>query len=343
MKKEIPTLKKMAQLLGLSISTVSRALNEHQDISAETAERVKKLAKKLNYMPNIFARGFRDHKTNMIGVIVPNIISYFTSTIIKSILLQAELKGYRVIISETNNDVRREKEMLQTMLQFGVDGILMSLSKNTKNIDPILSILSQKPLILFDKVSSKIPCTQIIINEEEATFNAIEHLINIGKKRIAIIKEFEYSYNSERRYQGYLKALKEYNIPIDERLILSTDDISLKKGKLLASQLISLKNRPDAIFSITDSAAIGVLQILKKINIRIPEEIAVIGFSNSLSSTIVEPNLTTVDQPGKRIGKIAVDRLIEEIEEPKEYLTNKTIEIQTNLIIRESTFFSRAC
>lgn len=337
MKKEVTTLKKIAQLLEVSTSTVSRALNNHPDISEETSNRVKKLAKKLNYMPNIFAKGFRQHKTNIIGVIVPNILSYFTSTILKEILLQAEFKGYRVIISESNNDVSKEKEILHTMLQFGVDGILMSLSKNTIDVDPILYALNQKPLILFDKVSSKVPCTQIIIDGEEAAFNAVEHLINIGKKRIAILKEFEQSYNSEKRFQGYLRALKTNNIDIDEKLILSTDDISLKKGRRLTGQLITLKNKPDAIFSITDAAAIGAIQTLKKFNIKIPEEIAVIGFSNSMTSTIVEPQLTTIDQPGKRIGEIAVDFLIKEIEEPKEYLSSKTIEIKTNLIIREST------
>tara|TARA_R110001592_G_scaffold17748_1_gene74219 strand:- start:403 stop:1428 length:1026 start_codon:yes stop_codon:yes gene_type:complete len=340
MKKEVTTLKKMAQLLELSTSTVSRALNNHPDISEETTKKVKNLAKKLHYMPNIFAKGFRQHKTNIIGVIVPNILSYFISTILKEILLQAEIKGYRVIISETNNDVKKEKEMLHTMLQFGVDGILMSLSKNTVNVEPILHALNQKPLILFDKVSNKVPCTQIIINGEEAAFNAVEHLINIGKKRIAILKEFEQSYNSERRFQGYLRALQTNNIPVDNKLILSTDDISLKKGRILTSQLISLKEKPDAIFSITDAAAIGAIQTLHKFNIKIPEEIAVVGFSNSLNSTIIEPKLTTVDQPGNRIGEIAVNYLIKEIENPKEYLASKTIEIKTNLIIRESTLIS---
>lgn len=338
MKKEVTTLKKIAKLLDVSVSTVSRALNDHPDISEETAIRVKRLANKLNYMPNIFAKGFRQHKTNIIGVIVPNIVSYFTSTIIKEIIQKAEAKGYRVIVSESDNDVKREKEMLHTMLQFGVDGILMSITKNTVDVDPILYALNQKPLILFDKVSSKIPCTQIIVNGEEAAYNAVEHLINIGKKRIAILKEFEQSYNSEKRYQGYLRALKTHDIPIDERLILSTDDINLKKGRRLTNQLLSLQEKPDAIFSITDAAAVGAIQALKKFKIKIPEEIAVVGFSNSLSSTIVEPQLTTIDQPGKRIGEIAVDAIINEIEEPQEYITSKTIEIKTNLIVRDSTF-----
>ena len=135
MKKEVTTLKQLAQILELSTSTFSRALNDHPDISSETREKVQKLASKMNYMPNIFAKGFRKHKTNIIGVIVPNVTHYFTSTIVKEILRESELKGYRVIISESNNDVKKEKEMLLTMLQFGVDGILMSLSKMTKNIE----------------------------------------------------------------------------------------------------------------------------------------------------------------------------------------------------------------
>lgn len=337
MKKETTSLKKLAQELNLSVSTISRALNDHPDISDSTKTKVQKLAAKLNYVPNIFAKGFRQHKTNIIGVIVPNITHYFTSTILKGILEEASLKGYRVIISESNNDAVKQTEMLKTMLQFNVDGILMSISKVTRQVDDILRIIDNVPLILFDKASNKIPCSQVVINEEESAYNAIEHLINIGKKRIAIIKENEYSYNSERRYAGYLRALKEHNIPIDEKIIISVDDISLRQGKRMTNLLLSIKNKPDAIFAITDSAAIGVIQTLKKFNIKIPEEIAVIGFSNSINSTIIEPMLTTIDQPGERMGATAVKYMIEEIENPND-IGNKTIELKGNLIIRDSTF-----
>lgn len=338
MKKEIVTLKKIAQTLDLSTSTVSRALNDHPDISEATTKKVKQLAQSLNYVPNIFAKGFRKHRSNIIGVIVPNITHYFTTTMVRGILEEAAIKGYRVIISESNNDVLKQTEMLNTMMQFGVDGILASLTKMTRDIDNILPILNKVPLILFDKVSNKIPCTQITINDEEAAYNAIEHLINIGKKRIAIIKEREFSYTSEKRFSGYLKALKDHDIEIDEKLIISVDDISLIQGKRMANHLLSIKNRPDAIFAITDSAAIGVIQTLKKFNINIPEDIAVVGFSNSSHSIIIEPKLTTVDQPGEKIGKNAVKYLIEEIESTTDILTNKMIEIKGNLIIRDSTF-----
>ena len=338
MKKGVITLKELAQKLNLSISTISRALNDHPDISKSTKEKVKGLALKLNYAPNIFARGFRLHKTNIIGVIVPSITHYFTSTILKGVLEEAEIKGYRVIISESNNNMTKQAEMLRTMVQFGVDGILMSLSKTSQNIRQILTTLDSVPLVLFDKVSDKIPCTQIVINEDEAAFNAVEHLINTGKKRIAIIKETENSYSSRKRYAGYLRALKENNLPIYEKLILSTEDISLLEGKRMATLLLSMKNKPDAVFAITDNAAIGVIKILKKFNIKIPKEIAVVGFSNSLSSTIIEPKLTTIDQPGKRIGSVAVKYLIDEIESPNDSISNKTIKIKTNLIVRGSSF-----
>ncbi len=338
MKKELTTLKQIAKKLDLSTSTISRALNDHPDISETTKKKVKKIAQELNYVPNLFAKGFRQHKTNIIGVIVPNITHYFTTTIIRGILEESASKGYRVIVSESNDDVIKQTEMLKTMMQFGVDGILMSLSKMTRNVENVLQILNSLPLILFDKVSNKIPCTQVRINDEDAAYNAIEHLINIGKKRIAIIKESEFSYNSEKRFAGYLRALKEHNIPIDDKIILSCEDINIEQGKILTNILLSLKNRPDAIFAITDSAAIGVIKVLKKFNIKIPEEIAVIGFSNSSHSTIIEPQLTTIDQPGNRIGKTAANYLIEEIEAANESIGNKTIEIKTNLIIRDSTF-----
>ncbi|TVZ27154.1 LacI family transcriptional regulator [Gillisia sp. Hel_I_86] len=337
MKKDVTTLKKIAESLNISISTVSRALNDHQGISDQTKEKVKTLAKEMNYVPNLFAKGFRQHRSNIIGVVVSNVTHHYTTTIITGILEEAAARGYRVIISESNNDIERQAEMLNTMIQFGVDGILLSLSKLTRDIDNVLRTLNRIPLILFDKVSSKIPCTQVVINDEEAAFDAVEHLINIGKKRIAIIKEFEFSYNSEKRYAGYLKALKEHNIPIDEKIILNCEDIDLDEGKRMTNILLSLKERPDAIFAITDTAAIGCIKVLKKFNVNIPEEIAVVGFSNNANSVIIEPQLTTIEQPGNRIGKTAVQYLIEEIDTPNNVLMTKTIEIKTNLIIRAST------
>jgi len=339
-KKRNTTLKELSKVLNLSISTVSRALNDHPDISLGTKDKVKTLAKQMKYAPNLFARGFRSKETHILGVIVPNITHLFTATILKGILEEAELRGYRIIISESNNSQTKQVEMLNTMTQFGVDGVLMSLARKTTRVEEMLEVLNRLPIVLFDKVSSKIPCTQIVINEEEAAYNAVEHLIELGKQRIAIIKETENSYNSEKRYAGYLRALNQHGLPIREKIILSTEDISLDNGRRLTNILLSQKKRPDAIFAITDNAAIGAIKALHKFKVKIPEEIAVVGFSNSVYSTIISPALTTVDQPGDKIGRTAIKYLIDEIQNPKDQIITRTVEIKTSLIVRDSSFMA---
>ncbi len=338
MKKNIATLKKIAQQLELSISTISRALNNHPDISNVTKEKVNLLANKLNYTPNLFAKNFRTQKSNMIGVIVPKISHYLTATIIEGIIDESDLKGYKVIVFESKNDIKKQSDMLKTMLNFGVDGILLSLSKKTDEVESIFKIMNNIPLVLFDKVSNKIPCTQIIINEREAAFKIVEHLINSGKTKIAIIMETENSFNSQMRYEGYLQALKKYNLPIKENLIISVDNISLAQGINITRQLLLLKEKPDGIFAITDECAIGVIKALNSAKINIPKEIAVVGFSNSFGSEIVEPNLTTIEQPGNKMGQVAAKFLINEIEDSSDFVAKKTIEIQTKLIIRSSSY-----
>jgi LacI family transcriptional regulator len=336
-KKNIVTLKKIAADLGLSISTISRSLNDHPDISDETKERVKSYANKIKYIPNLFAKGFRSHKSNIIGVIIPNIEHSFTATLLRGIIQNAEINGFRVIICESFNDEQKQSELMETMIQFGVDGILLSLTKKTKNVDEILEMMEHIPLIMFDRISSKVPCTQIVIDDEDASYKAVQHLINVGKTKIAIIKESDTSNISERRYQGYLKALKENNIPINEDLIMSSENLSIEEGRRLTRNLLSCQEVPDAIFAISDEAGIGAIQELKKNRIKIPEVIAVVGFSNSKFCTVIKPNLSSVDQPGNRIGKLSVDYLIEEINSPNTTI-HKTIEIKTNLIIRKSSF-----
>ncbi len=332
------TLKVIAQQLDLSISTVSRALKDHPSISFATKELVKNCAKELNYYPNIFARGFRLHRSQVLGVIVPNISHDFTSTILKGILDEGEKLGYRIIIFESKNDEKKQEEMLETMIRFGVDGIMMSLTKKTKDISYILNIMSQVPLVLFDKVSNKVPCSQVVIDDEMAAYHAVEHLINIGKKRIAIIKETENSYNSEKRHHGYLRALNEYNLEIDDKIILSVEDISFEKGRHLGNYLLSMKKKPDGLFAITDSAAVGAIKSFSESNIKIPDQIAVVGFSNSKSCKIINPELSSVEQPGEKIGSVSLRTLIDEIENPSNEFFTKTIEIKSSLKIRKSTF-----
>lgn len=340
-KKNNVTLKDIADALGTSISTVSRSLANHKDISAKTKEIVNAKAKELNYFPNIFAQGFRKHRTHMIGVVVPNLTHYYTSTILEGILDTTEKLGYHAFITGSKNSYEKQIELINTMIHLGVDGILLSLTRDTKNVDKIIKYLEQVPVVLFDKVSRKVPCTQIIINEEQAAYNAVKHLIETGRKRIAIFKETDDSFNSMRRHEGYLRALKEYNIPVDPSLILSSKYIPLEQGRVLAETILKNPNPPDAVFCITDNCAVGALQTFKKNNISIPQEIAIVGFSNSLASKIVDPQITTVDQPGIKVGQTATQYLVDEIDNPKEnFFDYKTVEIKTRLIVRDSSFVS---
>ncbi|WP_299834706.1 LacI family DNA-binding transcriptional regulator [uncultured Tenacibaculum sp.] len=338
MKKSTATLKQIAANLQLSVSTISRALNNNANISEVTRNKVKKEATRLNYIPCSMAKSFRNRRTNIVGVIVPSITHSFTGIILKGILLETDRIGYKTIICETNDNPEKEKELLNQMLEFGVDGILISLSKFTTDLSPLLKVLEKKPIILFDKVSDKIPCTQIVTNEVAAAFSAVEHLISIGKKRIAIVKEKQGSFNSEKRFVGYLKALDQYRYPLDETLIFDVLNMSIDEGELLTEYIFGLKEKPDAIFCVTDCLAIGVIKTLNKYNVKIPDEIAVVGFSNSNYSTVIKPNLTTIKQPGQQIGKLAVKQLMEELGNDNDFFSSKSIEVNTKLIVRESTF-----
>lgn len=331
------TLKKIAKLTGFSTSTVSRALNNNSSISQKTKEKIMLCAKKHEYTPNIYARALRQKYSNTIGVLVPSISHHFTAKIIQGIVQEAENSKYKIVICESSNSHEKEIDMLNMLLNFGVDGILMSLSRKNESIDHILSMYKKVPMVLFDKVSAKVPCTQVVINEIEAAQNAIDHLIQKGKKRIAIIKEPKNSYTSEKRYIGYKNALHKNGLDIQPEYIITTSDISFDKGKIATQQLLKLKKKPDAIFAVTDSAAAGIIAILTQKGYKIPQDIAVIGFSNSKLSTIISPTLTTIDQPGKKIGKTAFNYLTEEIQSKDAILTTKTITLKTKLIIREST------
>lgn len=324
--------------LGLSVSTVSRALNNHPDISKKTRIKVQELARSYKYSPNLFAKGFRTKHTHIIGVIVPDISHYFTTTTVKGILEQGEALGYQVFVAESQNSEQKQENLLRSMTQFGVDGILLSLVREAGDILPITEIMDKVPLVMFDKVSDKVPCSQIVINEVESAFNAVEHLINTGKNRIAFLKESENSYSSNKRLEGYVKAHDHHGLVLDDKLILESHAIGREKGREMTVELLSQQHPPDAIFAVTDDVAIGAIQALNQHQIKIPDEIAVVGFSNSENSLIISPSLSTIDQPGKRIGETAVSCLVAEIESEKELKLPKRIEIATNLVIRESSF-----
>jgi len=330
----------IAKVHGVSVSTVSKALNGHSDISAVTRAAILATSKKMHYVPDTYARGLRTRKSKTIGVIIPNVLLNFNATVLKGILSSAKEFGYRVLLSESEHYLENEKETLQKMIDANVDGLLISINKESKNIDHIIRASENLPMVLFDKISDKIPLTNIIVDDEQGAFNAVEHLILQGRKKIVCICGAKNSYSSKHRLNGYLKALKKYNMTIDRELIVESDQVTIVQGALIVQRLLFNTVLFDAIFGITDNVAIGAIKALKKAGVSVPKEVSVVGFSDSDKATIVVPNLTSVSQPGESMGKIAVRYLIDEINNPVVVKTPKTIELKTILKIRESSFLN---
>ncbi len=330
-------LKDLAEILGLSTSTISKSLLGHTDVSAKTKQRVIEMARKLNYQPDLFGKALRTKKTMTIGVIIPNLVLDSSSNILKGVIESAKKSGYRVIISESQHDYFNEKEAIRFMINYKVDGILLSIARESQNIDHILDVGYDTPLVLMDKVSNKTPLTKVVVDEEIGAYKAVEHLLEQNRSRIVIIKEDSKTSNSENRFNGYLKAFRDRGIEIDQALIKECHNMTIEDGFRLTSSLFEQGIPFDGLFGLTDNVAIGAMKAIKKHGLRIPQDIAVVGFSNSKSAAIVEPSLSTVSQPCYEMGKHAVNYLIEEMKTDDGLPHNRTVELKTTLIVRDSS------
>jgi LacI family transcriptional regulator len=334
------TLKQIAETLGISITTVSKALKNYPDVSEKTKKKVLDLAQSLQYTPNSFAVNLRTKESRTIGLIIPEVVHHFFSNVINGIIAEAEKNGYLVITLQSNESVELEKKQVELLMNKRVDGIIMSLSNESNDDEHIKEILRREiPFVLFDKISKLINCSKVIINDQKAAFNAVEHLINKGCKKIAHIRGPVNPQNAIDRFLGYKKALEKHNIPYDSKLVYTCKNVTFEEGKDFANQI--LKDHPDVdgIFVITDLVAVGVLAHFNETNIRVPEKIKVIGFSNWFMSQVITPKLSTVDQPSYEMGVQSFSLLLEEINQKKELLdyTPRTIELETSIIEREST------
>lgn len=336
------TLKQIAEELNISVTTVSKALKDYPDVSARTKGRVKELASTLNYKPNSFAVNLRTKESKTIGLIIPVIVHHFFANVIKGILSHAEKKGYLVIILQSNESYELEKKQVDLLLRKGVDGILISLANDTVNYKHLNEVVAQgKSLIMFDKIAKTVNCSKVIINDRLAAYKATQHLIDTGCKRIAHFRGSLLPQNSIDRFLGYRKALVDNNIPYDSSLVYICEcaDKSFEEGQQNALQLLKDHSDVDGIFINTDLVAIGAMSALQKAGIRIPEDIAIVGFSNWFMSSVITPKLTTIDQPGFLMGKTAFKQLYKEIKSRKKNksIDYKQIELETTLIKRDST------
>jgi LacI family transcriptional regulator len=338
--KEV-TLKEIALALGISIPTVSKALKNYSDVSPKTKTAVLKLAEQLNYSPNSFAVNLRTKESKIIGLIIPEIVHHFFSNIVNAIIEKAEKKGYLVIILQSNESEELEKKQIDLLLSKRVDGILMSLSNNTKNLDHLRKVMDHNtPLVLFDKISKLLDCSKVIIDDRSAGYDATEHLIKSGCKKIAHIRGPLNPQNSIDRFLGYKKALIDYNLPFDNSLVFTCEKVSFEEGYNFAKKIYTEHKDVDGIFAITDLVGIGLVAYFNEVGVKIPEQIAIIGFSNWFMSSVISPSLSTIDQPGFEMGKIALKLLHKEIKAHKKgkEFKSKTIVLPTHVIKRNSTF-----
>src|ERR1035437_5913129 len=329
------TIKDIAKELGISPSTVSKALKGHRDISSSTKQSVRKLAEKWNYKPDQIALSLKSGLSKTIGVIVPEIVHYFFSTVISGIEDLAYDSGYHVMFCQSSELYAREVKAVETLLSSRVDGILISVSKMTENFDHFRKIQDNDiPLVFFDRICDEIDTDRVIVDDEKGAFDAVTHLINIGCKNIIHLSGPPNLLIGKNRKDGYMRALREHNIPFDENNIIRCD--SMEDAALIVPQLLLRANKPDGIFAVNDLTAASAMKIINENGFRIPADIAVVGFTSGLFSDITNPTLTSVEQNGYLIGKEAVRLLIDRIES-KHQAPYQTKIIKTKLIIKGST------
>ncbi len=329
------TIKDIANELNISPSTVSRALKNHPDISEKTKKLVLSLAEKLKYRPNQLALNLRKKKNNTIGVIIPQIVHYFFSSIISGIDDYASKKGFNVVLTQSNESVVREKNNTFALLEAGIAGFLISRTKETTDFSHFEKVTNYDiPVVFFDRVCPTIKTDKVIINDEYAAFIGVEHLIKTGCKRIIHFKGPENLAISEKRQTGYLEAFRENNLPIDKNLIIMCDNY--EDAKKMTQKILDEKIDFDGIFAVNDDTAAGAIETLNLNNVKIPEQVAVMGYSNDLISKIINPKLSSVEQSGYEMGETAAKLLIERLESEK-YIRPRTEVVSTRLVLREST------
>jgi len=335
------TLKDIAHKLNISASTVSKALKGYSDVSNITKAAVLELAEKMNYIPNSVAVNLRTQQTKTIGVIIPSIVHQFFSKIITGIIEEAEKRGYFVITVQSNEKLESEKRQFKLLQQKRVDGILISLSNETYRFDHIEKTLKSKiPIVMFDKISKTVNCSKVVIDDRLAAYNAVSYLIKRGYKRIAHFRGDLRPQISIDRFLGYKEALLDNGIDFDATLIYSCDNNDdFYDGYSNAQKLISDHNDVDAVFTITDVVAAGLIKYLNENDLKIPEDIAVFGFSDWFMSSVITPNLSSIKQPGFEMGRLSTEILINEIENIHKNIpySFQNIVLPTELIIRKST------
>ncbi|NDV41711.1 LacI family DNA-binding transcriptional regulator [Flagellimonas sediminis] len=338
MKPKI-TLKDIARELEVSISTVSKALKNSEEISRDTKEKVQAFAKLYNYKPNNIAISLKNKRTKNIGVVIPDIVHHFFTTVIRGIEKYANAKGYNVIVCLSEESFDKEVINMEMLANGSIDGFIMSLSSETQqkgDFNHLKEVTDQGiPVVLFDRITNEIDCDKVIIDDELGAYMATKKFIEQGKKNIALITTDDYLSVSKARTQGYLKALKESELGVDQSKILKLpsmemDETSIKK--FMDSQEL------DAVLCVNEIFAVYSMRLAQQKGLKIPEDISFIGFTDGLLSKYANPSLTVVSQHGEKMGEVSAKMLIDKVESEEEEETYQTKILEPTLVIRDSIF-----
>lgn len=336
MDKQRITLKDIAKALNLSPSTVSRAMKNHPAISPETRNLVQKYAEEHKYKPNPMAMRLRLNRNNVIGVIVPEIVHYFFSTVLAGIQEEAERQNYNILICHSNENYDREVKSVEMLLDAGVDGILVSQSKSTVKYGHFQEIIDNGiHLVFFDRICTGINTDKVVVDDYVGAFHAVNYLIETGCNRIVFLGANPHLPISTNRKMGYEDALRNHRLPIENEFIAVCDTPDLVQE--VVPRMLSRQPVPDAFFCINDEVAAYCLQLIKSAGFRVPDDISICGFTNSYITEVTSPTLTSVDQHGFEMGKESARLLINRISglETKSGVVSRVV--KTNLVVREST------
>lgn len=336
------TIKDIARALGISKSTVSRALADRFDVKPETKKAVMEMAEKMHYQPNPFAQNLIKRRTKIIGVVVPEFINSFFARIIIQIQTVFEREGFHVLITQCNESAEAERRNLQLLEKSMVEGILISVTEKGRNTDYYKELIDDGiPLVFFNRAATEVAASRVVIDDYKWAFFAVEHLVNIRREMgqpMPRIMHFEGPAEidlSRLRYRGYADALRKYGIPVDPSLVIRCASITREEGFRMMNRCIEQGAVPDALFGFNDQLAIGAMRALKGKGFRIPQQVSVMGFTESQSALVSEPMLSSVAQPLDRMGETAARLLLEKIQNPAS--EDRTVVLEGLLNVRGSS------
>lgn len=330
------TIYDVAEALNISPSTVSRGLKDHPHIHKETKKKILTAAKEMGYQQNKFASSLRKRRTETIGVVVPRLNSYFMATVISGIEKVTNKHGYGLIISQSQESGKQETACVSTLFDSRVDGILISLAFDTKNLDHFDKLFNKDiPVVFFDRVADCNGCMSVIIDNYKAGYEATAHLIEQGCKRIIHLGGNLLRNVYSERFRGYRQALHDNGIEFNQKLVFISD-LTEQSGREIMKKIIKMNLQPDGVFAANDTSAVATILEIQEAGVKVPDEIAVVGFNNEPVSQVIHPNLTTVDYPAREIGEIAATALIDKLNNTQS-ISYSTIVLKHSLIVRQSS------